>query len=117
MPVNDFDLEVHPKRIAAGGILLIEITAPPNIYQVEWAVEGPVRFTHREVTIALLVEEVAVTGPVEFTGEPLKATLDTSSLVPGAWTVGVTLTPLLPVPAAPQRPRPRGRVPPRPPPP
>jgi hypothetical protein len=101
MPSNDFDLEVHPKRIAAGGILLIEITAHADTYEIEWTIEGPARFTHREVTIALLVEEVGVTGPVRFTDQPLKATLDTSSLVPGAWTIGVTLTPVPRVPPAP----------------
>ena len=113
MPVNDFDLDVHPKRIAAGGILLIEITAPPNTYQVEWVVEGPARFTHREVTIALLVEEAGVAEPVELTAEPLRATLDTSPMVPGAWTIGVRLTPVPPAPHP--GPHPGGRGPPRPP--
>jgi hypothetical protein len=89
---NDFDVEVYPKRIAAGGVLLIEFTAPPGTYEIEWIIDGPERFTHREVTIALLVEEVAVTGPVECTGEPIRATLDTSLMVPGAWTIGMTLT-------------------------
>ena len=88
---NDFDLQVHPKRIAAGGVLLIEFTAPTGTYEIEWVIEGPERFTHREVTLALLVEEVAVTGPVECAGEPVRATLDTSPMVPGAWTIGVKL--------------------------
>jgi hypothetical protein len=88
---NDFDLQVHPKKIAAGGVLLIEFIAQPGTYEIEWVIDGPERFTHREVTIALLIEEVAVTGPIECAGEPIRATLDTSNLVPGAWTIGVKL--------------------------
>ena len=82
---------MHPKKIAAGGVLLIEFIAQPGTYDIEWVIDGPERFTHREVTIALLIEEVAVTGPIECAGEPIRATLDTSNLVPGAWTIGVKL--------------------------
>jgi hypothetical protein len=89
MPTNDIDIDVHPKKIAAGGVLLIEITASPGTYEIEWIIEGPERFTHREVTIALLGVSAEVTGPVVMAGDPLKATLDTSQMVPGAWTISV----------------------------
>ena len=93
MPANGIDIEVFPKKIAAGGILLIEITAPNGTYEIGWVIDGPVRFTHRDVPMALLVEDVAVTGPVRLEGGTLKATLDTSLMVPGAWAVSAILTP------------------------
>lgn len=90
-------VEVRPSRAAQGTIISVAVhPEEPGWYDVEWRIEGPVRLTERDVSIAILGETTVATGPVEVSGESglthIRATLDTAPLAPGAWTVEVRLT-------------------------
>jgi hypothetical protein len=92
----ELPVSIRPGRAAQGTILSVSVSPEdPGRYEVEWVIEGPARLTDRDVSIAILGETVVATGPVEVgEGHPssIRATLDTSPLAPGAWTVGVQLT-------------------------
>jgi hypothetical protein len=95
-------IHAYPSRIAAGGIVLLEAEpSEAGTYNVEWIIEGPRRLTHEDVTIAFLDETIVATGPVSVSTDRtdhdltrIRATLDTTPLTPGAWTVEIRLTPI-----------------------
>jgi hypothetical protein len=90
-------IKAHPKKIAAGGIVLLTAEVPtiPQVeYTIEWIVEGPDRRPHLDVA-ALGVTTVAG-GPLKLEcdgSDTIRSTLDTGSLDPGAWKVIARLTP------------------------
>ena len=97
---SELELTAQPKQITAGGIvLLVATTTLQGTFDVSWRVEGPVVLSARETAIALLGVTTMTGNRVTFeTGDPdvtdfqIRATLDTSQLAVGTWTVSVTLT-------------------------
>jgi hypothetical protein len=93
--LNRVELTAQPNHITAGGIVLLVATtdlARDIDYDVTWTIEGPVVLSDQERRIALLGATTVTGNQVRFTkGGPheVRATLDTSELDAGAWTVGI----------------------------
>jgi hypothetical protein len=91
---TSLDVTAHPQRITAGGIVLL-VARPPEAgtYDAEWTVEGPVRLSQPDTRVALLGATTVTGRRVTLTADDeIRATLDTSPLTVGAWTVRVRLT-------------------------
>ncbi|WP_439380761.1 hypothetical protein [Amycolatopsis lexingtonensis] len=95
----DLALTAQPDRTTAGGIVLLEAVLPavPRTYDVSWTVTGPVVLTTEATRIALLGATSVAGDRVEVReGEHklLRATLDTTPLAVGSWTVTLRLVPI-----------------------
>jgi hypothetical protein len=95
----DFDLTAQPNRTTAGGIVLLEAVLPTGhrTYRVVWTVTGPVRPTAQDTRIALLGATSVIGDRVTLRDNEhleLRATLDTTPLAVGSWSVGLRLIPL-----------------------
>ncbi len=94
---NAITIAAQPRRIAAGGIVTVTAELPQSdeTFDVKWIVRGPVELSANDRDVALL-------GATTVTGEEITlsdtettlvtATLNTGTLPPGAWEVGIQLT-------------------------
>ncbi|WP_446220318.1 hypothetical protein [Micromonospora sp. IBHARD004] len=97
---RELELTAQPTQITTGGIvLLVATTTLQGAFDVTWRIEGPVVLSPRETAIALLGATTVTGNRVTFeTDDPdvtdfqIRATLDTSQLAVGSWTVSITLT-------------------------
>ncbi|MFC7279690.1 hypothetical protein ACFQS1_37515 [Paractinoplanes rhizophilus] len=96
-----FDVEPRPQRITEGGIVLLVGKPPGDLhgeYQATWRVEGPVVLTDAQARIALLGAATVPQNNIIFddTKPPIeiRATLDTTGLSVGSWTVFLELEPV-----------------------
>jgi hypothetical protein len=93
---REVTLTPHPKRIAAGGIVLLtaELPSGDGTYEVTWTVEGPIQLSQQDTRVALLGATTVTGNTVDLatTDSPIRATLDTSPLTVGSWQVSILLT-------------------------
>jgi hypothetical protein len=89
-----FQITAQPTRIAAGGIVVLQVEPPrAGVFEAEWSVEGPVRITGHDANIALLGTTTLPGRLLTFTADDkqnltcTQATLDTASLIAGVWRV------------------------------
>ncbi|WP_370963792.1 hypothetical protein [Amycolatopsis sp. cg9] len=103
MDVNDrptLVLTAQPMRTTAGGIVLLEATLSNGnrTYEVSWTVTGPVVLSEQDTRIALLGATNVIGDRVDGAADDdvvLRATLDTTPLAVGSWTVELRLVPVV----------------------
>src|SRR5690242_1488338 len=85
--------EASPTHITAGGVVVLTATPPTQgTYDVRWTVTGPVRLSEQDTRIVLLGATSVDNRMTVPEDGVIRATLDTSPLSVGSWTVAVTLT-------------------------
>jgi hypothetical protein len=95
---TSFPLDARPTRITVGGIVLLvaDVSGLQGEYDVTWRVEGPVVLAESQARVALLGAATVTQDSVVIGGgtgaREIRATLDTSSLSVGSWTVYLELT-------------------------
>ncbi|HEV7713034.1 MAG TPA: hypothetical protein VGP16_32875 [Asanoa sp.] len=94
--IEDLTLIAHPAQTPAGGIVLLVATVNvAGTFAVGWRVEGPVTLTRADSTVALLGATTVAGDEIEVPDGDLpfelRATLDTTPLAVGPWTVTLEL--------------------------
>jgi hypothetical protein len=87
---SSLELTASPDRTTAGGIVQLVARGHnlPHPYDVIWRVEGPVSTPDPDGGLGI----TTITGRRDLSGDgPIRATLDTSALATGVWTVTIEL--------------------------